>query len=78
MPFQLTQARDKIDASRLESFTDSEETIAELCKRHEREKNMLLNELDLTRENNRRMQNERLQMENDYDELRYVKTNHTA
>jgi len=33
---QLT--KDKLEASRLENLTDSEETIAELSRRHEREK----------------------------------------
>jgi serine/threonine-protein kinase MRCK len=35
-------AKDKLDAARLEELTDSEETIAELKRRHEREKLLLL------------------------------------
>lgn len=37
-------AKDKLDASRLESLTDSEETISELSRRHERERLILLEE----------------------------------
>lgn len=76
-PFKLQQARDKLDSSRLESLTDSEETISELRKRHEREKKILVDdnrkmiaELEMLSENNRRLQGERLQMDNDYEELR--------
>lgn len=74
---QLQQARDKLDTSRLESLTDSEETLAELRKRHEREMKMvsddnrkLLADLEVLSENNRRMQTERMQMDSDYEELR--------
>lgn len=35
-------SREKLDSSRLESLTDSEEAIAELQRRHDREKKMLL------------------------------------
>lgn len=76
---ELQQARDKMDANRLESMTDSEDTISELKKRHDREKKILLDdnrkiisELEILSENNRRMQGERMQMENDYEELRFV------
>lgn len=78
MRLQLQQARDKLDTSRLESLTDSEETLAELRKRHEREMKMvtddnrkLLADLEVLSENNRRMQTERMQMDSDYEELRY-------
>lgn len=74
---QLQQVRDKLDSSRLESLTDSEETIAELRKRHDREKKILLDdnrklitELEMLGENTRRFQAERMQMDNDYEELR--------
>lgn len=40
--FQVQLAKEKLDASRLESLTDNEETIAELTRRHDREKIMLL------------------------------------
>ena len=71
--------RDKLDSSRLESLTDSEETISELRKRHDREKKILLDDnrkliadLEMLSENNRRLQTERMQMDNDYEELRYI------
>lgn len=62
-------------------MTDSEETLAELRKRHEREMKMvaddnrkLLADLEVLSENNRRMQTERMQMDSDYEELRYHTT----
>lgn len=74
---ELQQVREKVDSSRLESINDSEETISELRKRHDREMKILLddnrkliNELDVVSETNRRLQNERLQIEGDYEELR--------
>jgi len=39
---QVQLAKDKLDAARLEELTDSEEAIAELKRRHEREKLLLL------------------------------------
>lgn len=61
----------------METLNDSEETITELRKRHDREKKLLLEdnrklitELELLSESNRHYQNERLQMESDYEELR--------
>jgi hypothetical protein len=39
---QVQVAKDKLDAARLEELTDNEETIADLKRRHEREKLMLL------------------------------------
>lgn len=77
MQREMQQMREKLDSSRLESITDSEETISELRKRHDREMKILLddnrkliNELDMISETNRRLQNERLQIESDYEELR--------
>uniref|UniRef100_A0AAG5DV31 non-specific serine/threonine protein kinase n=1 Tax=Anopheles atroparvus TaxID=41427 RepID=A0AAG5DV31_ANOAO len=74
---ELQQAREKLDSSRLESLTDSEETILELRKRHDREKKILLDDnrklitdLELLSESNRRLTNERLQMESEYEDLR--------
>lgn len=74
---ELQMAREKLESSRLESLTDSEETILELKKRHEREKKILLDdnrklisELEMLSENNHRMQSERMQIESDYEELR--------
>lgn len=40
----MQAAKDKLDSSRLESMTDSEETIAELSRRHDRDKLILLEE----------------------------------
>lgn len=77
MQREMQQMRERLDSSRIESITDSEETISELRKRYEREMKILLddnrkliNELDVVSETNRRMQAERMQIENDYDELR--------
>lgn len=77
LQIELQQARDKLDSTRLESLTDSEETIMELRKRHEREKKILLDDnrklsadREILSEQNRRLQNDRLQMESDYEELR--------
>lgn len=74
---EMQQMREKLDSSRLESITDSEETISEMKKRHDREMKILLddnrkliNELDVVSETNRRLQSERLQIESDYEELR--------
>ena len=74
----MQQVREKMDSSRLETLNDSEETLTELRKRNDREKKILLddnrkliNELELLSESNRHFQNERLQMESDYEELRY-------
>ncbi|XP_050095559.1 serine/threonine-protein kinase MRCK beta isoform X1 [Anopheles aquasalis] len=74
---ELQQAREKLDSSRLESLTDSEETILELRKRHEREKKILLDDnrklisdLEMISESNRRLTTERLQMESEYEDLR--------
>lgn len=80
MQRELQMAREKLESSRLESLTDSEETILELKKRHDREKKILLDdnrklisELEMLSENNHRMQTERMQIESDYEELRWVK-----
>uniref|UniRef100_A0A182N3Q3 non-specific serine/threonine protein kinase n=1 Tax=Anopheles dirus TaxID=7168 RepID=A0A182N3Q3_9DIPT len=74
---ELQQAREKLDSSRLESLTDSEETILELRKRHEREKKILLDDnrklitdLEMISDSNRRLTAERLQMESEYEDLR--------
>lgn len=73
----MQQVREKMDSTRLETLNDSEETLTELRKRNEREKKILLddnrkliNELEMLSESNRHFQNERLQMESDYEELR--------
>lgn len=41
---QVQLAKDKLDAARLEDLTDSEETIAELKRRHDCDKLILLEE----------------------------------
>ncbi|XP_076641464.1 serine/threonine-protein kinase gek isoform X3 [Halictus rubicundus] len=75
---QLT--KEKLDAARLENLTDSEETINELTRRHEREKIMLVEEnKKLMLEHNtltdsvNRIQGERRQLEEEYEELRNKK-----
>ncbi|XP_037915645.1 serine/threonine-protein kinase Genghis Khan isoform X3 [Hermetia illucens] len=74
---ELQQTREKFDSSRLESITDSEETISELRKRYEREKTLWLDEkrkflaeIELISDNARRMQAQQMQVEGDYEELR--------
>lgn len=39
---EVQLAKEKLETSRLENLTDSEETISELTRRHEREKMLLL------------------------------------
>lgn len=39
---EIQLAKEKLEAARLENLTDSEETISELTRRHEREKIILL------------------------------------
>lgn len=75
---QLT--KDKLDAARLENITDSEETINELNRRHEREKIMLAEEnkklileLNSMTDSVNRIQGERRQLEDEYEELRNKK-----
>ncbi|KAJ8679289.1 hypothetical protein QAD02_015076 [Eretmocerus hayati] len=75
---QLT--REKLDNARLENITDSEETINELSRRHEREKMMLVEEnkkllleLGSMTDSVNRIQAERRQLEDEYEELRNKK-----
>ncbi|XP_031835619.1 serine/threonine-protein kinase gek isoform X2 [Nomia melanderi] len=75
---QLT--KEKLDAARLENITDSEETINELSRRHEREKIMLVEEnkklmleLNTLTDSVNRIQGERRQLEEEYEELRNKK-----
>ncbi|XP_078043911.1 serine/threonine-protein kinase gek isoform X1 [Augochlora pura] len=75
---QLT--KEKLDAARLENLTDSEETINELSRRHEREKIMLVEEnkklmleLNTLTDSVNRIQGERRQLEDEYEELRNKK-----
>ncbi|XP_033302317.1 serine/threonine-protein kinase Genghis Khan isoform X3 [Bombus vosnesenskii] len=75
---QLT--KEKLDNARLENITDSEETINELNRRHEREKIMLVEEnkklmleLNTLTDSVNRIQGERRQLEEEYEELRNKK-----
>ncbi|OAD55454.1 Serine/threonine-protein kinase MRCK alpha [Eufriesea mexicana] len=75
---QLT--KEKLDTARLENITDSEETINELNRRHEREKIMLVEEnkklmleLSTLTDSVNRIQGERRQLEEEYEELRNKK-----
>ncbi|XP_012250949.2 serine/threonine-protein kinase Genghis Khan isoform X1 [Athalia rosae] len=77
---EVQSAREKLDAARLENITDSEETINELSRRYEREKMMLVEEnkklmLDLgaVTDSVGRLQGERRQLEEEYEELRNKK-----
>lgn len=72
LEMELEQVRNRSD-----SHNDSEDAITDIRIRYEREKKMLLEdnrklitELEMISESNRHYQSERLQMENDYEELR--------
>lgn len=74
---ELQQVKEKLDTSRIESLNESEERISELNKRYERERKILIEEnrkllaeMELLNDTNRRLQNDRMQMDNDYEELR--------
>ena len=76
MQMELNQMREKLDASRQE-VNKFEETNCELKKRHEREKQLMMDdnrkmnsELEVMNDSNRRLQYDHLQMESDYEELR--------
>ncbi|KAH0545683.1 serine/threonine-protein kinase Genghis Khan isoform X2 [Cotesia glomerata] len=77
---EVQVTKDKLDAARLENITDSEETISELSRRHEREKIMLAEEnkklileLNSMTDSVNRIQGERRQLEEEYEELRNKK-----
>lgn len=77
---EVQSAREKLDAARLENITDSEETINELSRRYEREKKMLVEEnkklmidLEALTDSVGRIQGERRQLEEEYEELRNKK-----
>ena len=72
--------KEKLENARLENLTDSEETISELTRRHEREKMMLVEEnkklmleLGSVTDSISRIQGERRQLEDEYEELRNKK-----
>lgn len=69
--------QNELERNRNESHNESDDAITELRIRYEREKKMLLEdnrkligELEMLSESNRHYQNERIQMEADYEELR--------
>lgn len=75
---QLT--KEKLENARMENITDSEETINELSRRFEREKMMLAEEnkklmleLGSVTDSVNRIQSERRQLEDEYEELRNKK-----
>ncbi|XP_024946163.1 serine/threonine-protein kinase Genghis Khan isoform X1 [Cephus cinctus] len=77
---EVLVTKEKLDAARLENITDSEETINELNRRHEREKMMLVEEnkklmieLGSMTESMSRIQGERRQLEDEYEDLRNKK-----
>lgn len=72
--------KEKLDNARLENISDSEETINELSRRYEREKMMLVEEnkklmleLGSVTDSVNRIQAERRQLEDEYEELRNKK-----
>lgn len=72
LELELAQVRNRSD-----SHNDTEDAITDIRIRYEREKKMLLEdnrklitELEMVSESNRHYQTERLQMDNDYEELR--------
>ncbi|CAB0033595.1 unnamed protein product [Trichogramma brassicae] len=72
--------KEKLDNARLENITDSEETISELSRRHDRERMMLMEEnkklmleLDSLNDSVLRIQSERRSLEDEYEELRNKK-----
>ncbi len=74
---EVQQLKEKLEISRVETMNETEERISEFSKRHEREKKILvddnrklISELEIVNESVCRLQNERLQMDNDYEELR--------
>ena len=74
LQIEMQQMREKLDTNRMETIADSEETISELKKKYEREKahlveenKKLVSELEGISDSNKKMQSDRLQMENDYE-----------
>ncbi|XP_014247988.1 serine/threonine-protein kinase Genghis Khan isoform X2 [Cimex lectularius] len=77
---EVQSFKDKLDSTRLENLTDSEEALSEQARRHDREKIMLLEEnkklvmeVDSLSERISQVQSERTQLEEDYEELRNKK-----
>lgn len=72
--------REKVDHLRLENLTESEETITELKRIHDREKSLLLDDnkrlvqdLDKVSDTIQRLQGERRALEDEYEDLRIKK-----
>ncbi|KAG7206781.1 hypothetical protein KM043_000694 [Ampulex compressa] len=77
---EIRSLQEQLHEARLENITDSEETINELSRRHEREKIMLVEEnkklmleLSTLTDSVTRIQGERRQLEEEYEELRNKK-----
>lgn len=77
---ELQLTKEKLEAARMENLTDSEETISEISRRYEREKIILIEEnkklmleLGSMTDNVNRIQGERRQLEDEYEELRNKK-----
>ncbi|KAK7790994.1 hypothetical protein R5R35_011454 [Gryllus longicercus] len=77
---EVQMIKEKLDAARRADLTDNEEIISEMKKRHEREKILLLEEnkklmmdLDALTESLTRIQSERRQLADEYEELRNKK-----
>ncbi|XP_014282082.1 serine/threonine-protein kinase Genghis Khan isoform X1 [Halyomorpha halys] len=73
-------AKEKLDSSRLENITDSEEAISELTRRYDREKILLIEEnkklgleLDTLSDSLARLQAEKRLQDEEYEELRNKK-----
>ncbi|KAI5704339.1 hypothetical protein M8J75_004181 [Diaphorina citri] len=73
---EIQLAKDKLDATRLENLTDSEEAFAEINRKHSREKLLLLEEnkklihdLETMHESFGRLEGERQELESEFEEL---------
>lgn len=73
---EIQLAKDKLDATRLENLTDSEEAFAEMNRKHSREKLLLLEEnkklihdLETMHESFGRLEGERQELETEFEEL---------
>ncbi|XP_018577381.1 serine/threonine-protein kinase Genghis Khan [Anoplophora glabripennis] len=74
---EVQSLKEKVEKSRLEAISDSEQMIAELNRRHERDKQILLEDnkklssnIEFLTESMNRFQTERTNLESEYDQLR--------
>ncbi|CAG9835316.1 unnamed protein product [Diabrotica balteata] len=74
---EVQMLKEKLEKSRLEALADSEQVIADLKSRHDREKQILVEEnknlssnVDLLTESMNRLQSERNNLETEYEQLR--------